>query len=302
MEAYDIKELLKMFINKPETFICGPSYGDTNKSPKTKLRIYAYGGALCELPTKPGATIKLSHENYLKDDPCLYAIFNGLQNNEEREQFLWDYWDELIGVMEKRFTSKDKSLEERNQQTTIARAHTDFDQHSGTVVCDFEFSLPKNVGQPKFDMVTFSLDKRGHGVFTLVELKCNGNACKDSGHGLKKHAADMLKSINDSASSGWCKTELLRRLGYMCRYDLLKNCPDMLKCVSPDLRPENLELRAAFLFTRGNGLESRHDAAELCRTYIPEKDLDKLLYCFAESPEAVDLSHMKNWEAFSGNR
>lgn len=50
----------------------------------------------------------------------------------------------------------------------------------------------------------------------------------------------------DPAVSDWCKTELLRRLGYMCKYDLLKNCPDVLKCVSPDLHLENLELCAAF--------------------------------------------------------
>lgn len=302
MEAYDIKELLKMFSDKPETFVCGPSYGDTNKSPKTKLRIYAYGGVLCELPTAPRTEIKLLAPKYLPKDSPLLTTLRRLRGNEQKKQFLQDHLDDLLSVMGDRFTSKSGVCEERGQQTDISRAHTSFLQHDGTVVCDFESSLPKSMGQPNFDMVTFSMEKPGCGVFTLVEYKCNADACKDEKSGLKRHAADMLRSMNNPAASDWCKTELLRRLGYMCKYDLLKNCPDMLKCVSPDLRPENLELRAAFLFTRGNGLESRHDAAELCRTYISEKDLDKFLCCFAESPEAVDLSHMKNWEAFSGNK
>ena len=81
-------------------------------------------------------------------------------------------------------------------------------------------------------------------------------------------------------------------------YGLLQDCPEELDRLSP----EDVDLRAGFLFTSGKGLKDPERAAELCREYIPEKDLDKFLYCFAESPVDVDLSHMKNWEAFSGNK
>lgn len=298
MEAYNITNLLKELMEDPHIFICGPSYGNTKKPPKTKLRVYAHGGVLCELPTTQRAAITLCHKNYFKDEPSLRDSFNGLQNKEATEKFLWDHRDKLVDIMGKRFTSKGKSPEERNQQTIIARAYTDFSQNGGTVVCDFESSLPKSMGQPNFDLVTFSMDKTDGGVYTLVEYKCSARACKAEKSGLKKHADDMLHCMTDSTASDWYKRELLRRLGYMCRYGLLRNYPDGLDHLSP----ENVELRAGFLFTSGDGLKSRHDAVELCRTYIPEKDLDKFLYCFAERPVDVGLSHMKNWEAFSGKK
>lgn len=202
--------------------------------------------------------------------------------------------------MGKRFTSKGKNPEELNQQTAIARAHTDFNQHGGTVVCDFESSLPKSMGQPNFDLVTFSMDKTGGGVFTLVEYKCNEAACKHPKHGLKKHANDMWECVKKgSKANDWYKEELLRRLRFMHKYGLLRNCPDGLD----HLCSKNVELRAAFLFTPGplgDELRRQEDAAALCEKYI-EADPGKFSYCFADSPENVDLSDMKNWKEFRGN-
>lgn len=75
-------------------------------------------------------------------------------------------------------------------------------------------------------MVTRSMNKTRSGVFTLVEYKCNADARRNEKSGLIKHAADLLNCINDSTTSDWCKTELLRRLDYLCKYDLLQNWPD----------------------------------------------------------------------------
>lgn len=167
MGTYDVNSLLDMLKEKakekPEKyniFICGPSYGNSNKKPNNKLRIYAYGGVLCELPTdRTGSNGKITPPAK-KYSPQLENL-NGLGGNEEREKFLEANLDGLMDAMEH---------------------------------------------------------------------------------------------------------------------------------------------RAAFLFTSGDGLKSRDVVVELCRTYIPEKDLDKFLYCFAKSPEAVDLSDIKSWEAFSGNK
>lgn len=297
MEAYDITNLLRELKEDPHIFICGPSYGNTKKTPKTKLRVYAHGGVLCELPTTQRAAITLCHENYFKDEPSLRDSFNGLQNKEATEKFLRDHRDKLVDIMGKRFTSKGKSPEERNQQTIIARAHTDFSQNGGTVVCDFESSLPKSMGQPNFDLVTFSMDKTAGGVFTLLEYKCSARACKAKKSGLKKHADDMLRCMTDSTASDWCKRELLRRLGYMCRYGLLRNCPDGLD----HLRPENVELRAGFLFTSGVGLEGPEKAVELCEYHIRKDILGTFFYCFVKSPdEKAGLSQMVRWNEFKG--
>lgn len=311
MEANGVKSLLEELMGNPYVFICGPRRGDTKKPPETKLRVYAHGGVLCELPTTQRAAITLCHENYFKDEPFLRDSFNGLQSKEAAEKFLRDYRDMLVDIMGKRFTSKDKSPEERSQQTIIARAHTDFSRHDGTVVCDFQFAVPGEYGcegkkLPIFDLVTFSMDKKtGGGVFTLVEYKCNAKACEgeEGESGLKDHAADMQKCLNDSAASAWGKEELLRRLDYMCRYGLLRNCPDGLD----HLRPENVELRAAFLFTPGKGLQSQKDAAALCEKYIPRNIRSEVefSYCFAKSPESVNLSQKQmkemSLEKFKGD-
>lgn len=298
MKKDQIISLVETLNAKPDIFICRPSYGET------KLRVYACGGLLCELPTVPRAEISLLDENYLPEDSPLLVTLQGLKNrgNEQKEKFLRDHLDTLLLFMENRFTSKKGGAEERQQQTVISRAHSNFGQHHGTVVCDFQSSIPKawlpdGLDRPDFDMVTFSMDETGGGIFTLIELKCNKAAC-DKGSGLKKHATDMLECVQSHSTRERYKEELLRRLGYMREYGLLQNCPTGLE----HLRSEDTELRTAFLFSRGEGLQSHEKAAVLCREYIPEAGLGEFSYCFAESPEAVDLSHMENWEAFSGNK
>ncbi|MCI8849658.1 MAG: hypothetical protein HFF86_10365 [Oscillibacter sp.] len=297
MEKYDIASLLKALNVKQDIFICGPSY-----SKKTTLRVYAYCGILCGLPTNPQGKISLPDEQYLPSNSPLRAVFNGLQSNEEREEFLQKHLDELLLFMEKRSFAVSGDCDERSQQTTISRGHTDFQRHNGTVVCDFQSSiptawLPAGMSRPAFDMVTFSMDETGHGFFTLVELKCNESSCTGD-RGLEKHAKDMLACVQSPSTSHFYKKELLRRLGYMCEYGLLQNCPTGLE----HLRPEELNLQAAFLFTSGKGLESCEKAAALCKEYIPEEDLDKFRYCFAGSPQAVDLSHMESWNTFSSHQ
>ena len=303
MKKDQIISLTETLNVKLDIFICGPSYGDSNKkTPNTKLRVYTCGGLLCELPTESRAEIKLLDKKYLPKNSPLFMSLHGLRGNEKKEKFLRDHLNALLLFMENRFTSKKGGAEERHQQTVISRAHSNFGQHHGTVVCDFQSSIPKawlpdGLNRPDFDIVTFSMDETGGGIFTLIELKCNKAAC-DKGSGLKKHAKDMLECVQSHSTKERYKEELLRRLGYMREYGLLQNCPDELE----HLRPEDVDLRAAFLFIHGKGLQSHEKAAVLCREYIPEADLGEFSYCFAESPEAVDLSHMENWEAFSSNK
>lgn len=315
MGIYDINPLLDMLKEKakekPEKyniFICGPSYGDSSKKPNNKLRVYAYGGVLCELPTdRTGSNGKITPPAK-KYSPLLENL-NGLRGNGEREKFLEANLDCLMDAMEHRFTStKDKSPEERNQQTIIARTHTDFSQHDGTVVCDFQFAVPREYGcegkkLPIFDLVTFSMNKKtGGGVFTLVEYKCSAKACEgeEGESGLRDHAADMLNCMKKPAASDWCKKELLRRLGYMRDYGLLQHWPKELEL--EHLSSGNIKLQAAFLFTPGDRLQSQEDAAALCSEYIPEADLGEFSYCFAKGLESVNLSDMRFWKTFPNNR
>lgn len=315
MGKYDINPLLDMLKekakNKPEKyniFICGPSYRES------RLRVYAYGGVLCKLPTRAAmekqseqSKIKLlssKYQKHLSKNPSLFASMQGLKDNEAKDIFLREHLDDLLSAMENWSKSETDVDKERSQQTIIARRHTNFQgpEHKGTIVCDFQFGVQKKYGpegekQPIFDLVTFSGNKAG-GVFTLVEYKCSAKTCKGGKgeSGLKDHAEDMLKCLPpNSEASDWCKRQLLNRLRLMRDYKLLQDCPEGLE----HLTPGKMDLRAAFLFTPGGGLQSREDAAALCRAYIPEADLDKFSYCYAEDPESVDLSDMQSWEMFS---
>lgn len=108
MGTYDVNSLLDMLKEKakekPEKyniFICGPSYGNSNKKPNNKLRIYAYGGVLCELPTdRTGSNGKITPPAK-KYSPQLENL-NGLGGNEEREKFLEANLDGLMDAMEHR--------------------------------------------------------------------------------------------------------------------------------------------------------------------------------------------------------
>lgn len=310
MEAYDIINLLKEKTKEDHgehnLFICGPSYGDSNqKDPKNKLRVYAYGGLLCELPTDhtdPHGEITLLTEDHLTKNPSLLEKLQKVKEQrlggKAKEDFLREHLEALLTSMQDWAKSGTDEDIERSQQTIISRTHTDFDKHNGTVVCDFEFAVPRKYGRegkkrPIFDLVTFSKSETG-GVFTLVEYKCNENACTNLG----KHSDDMLHCMTDSRASDWCKRELLRRLeDYMHTYKLLQHWPQELE----HLPPENVDLQAAFLFTHGKGLRDQEKAAALCEKHIAEDKRKKFLYCFANSPESVDLSQMESWSEFKGD-
>lgn len=290
MGTYNLNELLAALLKKDRIFICGPSDG------KTSLRVYAYGGALCQLPMNPKSDMELLSSDYLKnylpEKPFLFTALQKLSGNDEKMDFLLGNLDDLLFCMNRKFTSTKGTEKERSQQTAIAWAHTDFDQHSGTVVCDYEFALPQAMSQANFDLVTFSLSEK---VFTLVEYKCNAKACGGE-NGLAKHAKDMLECMNDPTTK-WCKEQLLDRLRCMCKYGLLQHCPTGLE----HLRPEDTELRTAFLFTSGVGLGDPEKAAELCEYYIRKDIRDTFFYCFGESPDKADLSKMVRWNKFKGD-
>lgn len=300
METYNIIPLLKGLNERPNIFICGPSYSE-----RTKLRVYAHGGFLCGLPTHPQGKISLPDKQYLPSNSPLRAVFNGLQSNEEREEFLQKHLDELLLFMEKRSIAVSGDCDERSQQTAISRGHTDFQRHNGTVVCDFQSSIPTvrlsdGMSRPNFDMVTFSMDETGHGFFTLVELKCNGASCTGD-RGLEKHAKDMLACVQSPSTSRFYKKELLRRLGYMHKYGLLQNGSAELEHLSSQ-HLEHISLRAAFLFTFGAGLESRGNVVSLCKNFIPYNSLNDFFYCYTENSQAVDLSRMESWNTFSSHQ
>lgn len=170
-----------------------------------------------------------------------------------------------------------------------------------TVICDWENSVPgkyysstddqSGEKAPHFDMIAFSSDS-GQGVFSIIELKCTQRACSGSS-GLAAHAHDM---VNCERLGDWYKEYLMHRLQNMLQYQLLTDIPNHLDSILQ--HPERIELKKCFLFVPMDGMLSRDRAAELCQTYIPDM-LHDFFFCCAERPNAVDLSCMKGWNAFS---
>lgn len=285
--------LLTELKKRENIFICGPRYN------QTKLRAYACGGLLCEIPTARGE-LSMPSANYCKYAPELETVLgkNGTaKKGEERVQLLLDNLDSILKAMDNRFSNASGECKERKIQNIIACSHTSFAGPDHTVICDWENSIPekdyaradtqRREKKPNFDMIAFSADG-GKGVFSIIELKCNKKACLSEKSGLKVHAEDMLvcEQLGD-----WYKKYLMCRLQNMIDYQLLEDIPDNLADILQN--PERIGLRKCFLFTQGEGLASRGIAAKLCQDCIPEYMQHKFSYMFAEEPENTDFSHME---------
>lgn len=302
MEKY-YEKLLEEFQKRGDIFICGPSYKDA------KLRAYAYGGLLCKIPTV-GGTLSLPSSNYSRWAsknvcPELEKVLGeNERSGEERVHMLLDHLDSVLEAMRNRFSKASGKARERGIQNIIACSHTSFAGPDHTVICDWENSVAGKYyshiddqgGEkvPHFDMIAFSSNS-GQGVFSIIELKCNQRACSGSS-GLATHAHDM---VNCERLGDWYKEYLMCRLQNMLQYQLLTDIPNHLDSILQ--HHEHIELRKCFLFVPVDGMMTHSRAAELCQTYIPDM-LHDFFFCYAEKPNAVDLSCMKSWNTFSSNQ
>ncbi|MCI8851979.1 MAG: hypothetical protein HFI32_00550 [Lachnospiraceae bacterium] len=320
--------LIQKLSIRNKIFICGPSLENTNKPfQENHLRVYANGGILCLLPTTKDSLIKIPSFAYLGPE----------QDSQDQED------PRVSDAIEAHFsrTTRDPgkllsprkilSAKERHNQIAIARNHRDFHpDHRGTVVCDFEMTLPEawykrgshNLQIPgkrhaKCDLVTFSCAQKPW-VISIVELKCNKRACTSSKNGLSVHAKEMTLCMEETKlhqesmvavhnQTDYIK-EILRRLGYMLGAGLLENAPAGLEAKVKELsRSEDREwirsqvqLRSCFLFTRDDTIPDARAAADLCQKadYL-NTHLEDFCYQFQEDPALMDLSRMQSWEEFT---
>lgn len=214
----------------------------------------------------------------------------------------------LLAMMQNRFVVNGSDDEkERALQTVIARSHRSFAAHSGTVVCDFESSIPQKHlcpgstgnGSARFDLAALRMRDGGKKAeLTVIEYKCNRSACENDS-GLKKHAQDMLALEHADAKKNYV-SEILRRFDTMCRapYGLVEAQPDSLLSLLAQLKdhPEDVDLRYAFLFTKGPGLDGS-TVKSICEAELGD-DRGSFLYQYRDKPEDVDLSVFKPWDQF----
>lgn len=244
------------------------------------------------------------------------------EKNKRRAEFLMNpkWFRALFEATRAKYLSEKESsavAAERFNQTIIARNHRDFQKHNGTVVCAFEMTAPgiwyeryendsdyvktqisKN---PECDLVTFSCspDLQDFRI-SMIELKCNQNACTQPTSGLADHARDMTICRAKVNRNDYIR-EILRRLQYMIYYDLLKNVPDGLMTHIQKLseHPEQVTLCSCFLFTGDDNIKDAQKAAELCQKAEYLRDhLDDFSYHFRKTPKEADLSDMQKWKAF----
>lgn len=327
-------QLLNTMTANENVFVCGPQYDD-----KGHLRVYAYGGLLCKIPVNKQCDILMPNINYIKyaeeyrsqmEKSFDVSLQYKKEKGEKKEYYAWnsgapnrnrkiellsgDNLNMLLYAMKKRFSSTDnkssanKDIKERQQQTSIARKHINTNNNT-TVICDFESSIPKewyatvnsdDKKNPRFDLVTLEMIDREKARMTIVEYKCNVQACMNKS-GLKVHASDMKSCMN---LGDQYKAEILRRFNTLLQAktelfaSVSSNMSEYVSSACKKADTSSIELRAGFLFTSGEGLTSKKKAIDLCKRYI-DGDLNDYVYQFRESGNDVNLTDMQSWDEFT---
>ncbi|MEG2217765.1 MAG: hypothetical protein RRZ24_11440 [Clostridia bacterium] len=296
MNKAEREKLIKEFKQNANVMLCGPD-GSTHKN---HLRLYAYGGCIGGIPLSDNAQIKLLDKNYQKHGSHKEYLRKVFDNCPPRSMARREYVNKLyrnsafvevcIDTAKDRFTTSRDEQKERANQTQIGRANM-YTRHSGYFVCDVEYCCPYNNGEkkehPKFDFVLLNTQTK---EIVLVEYKCSKAACINE-NGISKHLTDM-KACKQNNVDDIIKTQKHRfqRLLEAGVYTYLSpNCVDALD----DERP--FTVKYGFLFTDGEGIQSKEDVIRIAKSTIGEQDRPNTLMLYAHTPKEVDFNALEHW-------
>lgn len=195
-------ELVQELNQNEDIFICGPSYGSH------KLRVYAYGGLLCQIPTPdyPNEEIilpDLQYVKYVKNADAQQRLIQAFdlrlekvkrpgqskyldkyvyqktapKGNSTKCQLLKDNLPELLQAMRdrsERGKNGENQVTERMNQNRICRAHRDFHTHNGVVVCDFESAIPRKLYQEGMKRLGLPEPVKSFPACDLLTFSCSG--------------------------------------------------------------------------------------------------------------------------------
>lgn len=271
--------------------VLAPRLGSTEPGKESKkLRVYAYGGLIGEIPTTQQEEGTLADKKYLKYLPKdseerikLEEMLECLGDQKIHTLFSDKYLRVIVEACWRRSIKETDVSKERAIETKIVKKYlknTDI-----WVPIDIEFLISQNWldeggerGKP--DIILY--DKRNK-VFRLIELKYNTESCVGN-NSLKKHYEKAVKIIRSSYRNE-VVNEFFRKMWYLYQYEIISG--EVWKEVLKNTDRENVRLEFGYFFIGGKVEEYKkyvkkqlEDTDKNCSfLYSPDLGTDTLKNC-----------------------
>lgn len=252
----EIKKLIN-YKHKEESpvLVLAPSLGSTEPGKESKrLRVYAYGGLIGEIPTTQQEEGALADKGYLDYLPResdgrikLEEMLECSGDQKIHTLFSEEYLEVIVEACWRKFTKVTDVSKERAIGTELVKKYlvnTDI-----WVPIDIEFLISQKWmdeggerGKP--DIILY--DKRNE-VFRLIELKYNNESCVGS-NSLKKHYEKAMKIIHSSYRNK-IVNEFFRKMCYLYKYEIISG--EVWKEVLKNTDRENVGLEFGYFFIGG---------------------------------------------------
>lgn len=280
--------------------VLAPSLGSSKPGEESKkLRVYAYGGLIGEIPTSQRQDASLASEDYLKpkylpENPKKKEKLKKIFSDPKIKEKAWvlqtlfgnDYLELMVETCRNRFSTETGDLEERIIETNLVKKYL---QNTDVwVPIDIEFMISRNWlddaekrGKP--DIIIY--DKRVN-AFRLIELKCNEESCGGAS-GLSNHYLDAMNIINSSHRDKIIG-EFFRKMQYLLDYGIISG--EAWKEVLESTDRKTVDLKFGYFFIGGE--------LETYKAYV-KNQLDSDKNCsFLYSPD-IDTDILKNCQMLS---
>lgn len=293
----EILEGIKKLINYKHNeefpiLVLAPRLGSTEpRKESKKLRVYAYGGLIGEIPTIQREEGALADAKYLPEGSeeriKLEKMLGCSRDQRINILFSDKYLEVIVEACWRKFTKAADVSKERAIETELVKKYlvnTDI-----WVPIDIEFLISQNWmdeggerGKP--DIILY--DKRNK-VFRLIELKYNNESCTGS-NSLKKHYDKAMKIIHSSYRNK-IVNEFLRKMCYLYKYEIING--EVWKEVLKNTDREKVGLEFGYFFIGGK--------VKIYKSYVENqlKDTDKDC-SFLYSPN-LDTDILKNCQMIS---
>ena len=277
--------------------VLAPKLGSSKPGEESKkLRVYAYGGLIGEIPTSQRQEASLAGKAYLEHLPenskkkSRFEELLELSNSkpQKKEQVLHalfsdEYLDLAAEACRSKFTKEMGGSKERVIETNLVKKYlgnTDI-----WVPIDIEFLMPQawledteKRGKP--DIILY--DKRVS-TFCLIELKYNNESCTGN-NSLLNHYDNAMKIIHTSHRDKLVD-EYFRKMSYLYEYGIING--EAWKEVSESPDRDKIDLKFGYFFIGGSletykecVKEQLGDTDKNCSfLYSPDIDTDTLKNC-----------------------
>lgn len=296
--GYACKADGKEEMEKP-IIVLAPKLGSSKPGEESKkLRVYAYGGLIGEIPTGQGQQASLADKKYLKYLPensnkksRLEELFSDskTEGNAQVLQTLFsdDYLELIVEACRSRFTKEMGVLKERLIETSLVKKY--LENTDIWVPIDIEFLVSKDWldneekrGKP--DIILYDRRVRS---FRLIELKYDGESC--TGDNSLSHHYDNAMNIIKSSHREKFINEFFRKMNYLYDYGIISG--EAWNEVLKSMDRKNVDLEFGYFFIKGD--------LETYKTYVRTELGGTDKNCsFLYSPD-IDTDILKNCQMLS---